>query len=134
MSKGILLIAYGKHYGKFAYNLATSIKKLSDVKIHLVCDEDAIKDTPMMFFDSYEVYDFPKENGRIDPCRTKVDIIKMTPFYKTMYLDVDAVCLNDITPLFDELNGQDIYTHIKKVDSNWIRSLYKGYRIFNNSA
>lgn len=113
MSKGILLIAYGRHYGKFAYNLAASIKALSNnVHIHLVCDLEAIKDIPMMFFDSYEVYDFPTENGRIDPCQTKVDIIKMTPFDKTMYLDVDAVCLNNIEPLFDELNGTEVYVHI----------------------
>lgn len=112
MSKGILLIAYGKYYGQFAYNLAASIKSQSDVKIHLVCDEAAIKNLQMDFFDSHKIYDFPMSEGRIDPCQTKIEVLKMSPFEKTMYLDVDAVCLNKIDPLFDALDGEPVYVHI----------------------
>lgn len=112
MSKGILLIAYGKTYGKYAYNLAASIKSTSDVKIHLACDYAAISDIPLDFFDSHLVYDFKKDNGKIDPCQAKIDIYEISPFKETLYLDVDGVCMNDIKPLFETLKGSPVYFQV----------------------
>lgn len=112
MNKGVLLIAYGKHYGKYAYNMAASIKHKSDVKIHLVCDEDAIKGIDRRFFDSVELYKFPLSNNRIDPCQTKIDIHKMSPFTHTLYLDVDGVCMNDLNDLLAKLEGQKTYIQV----------------------
>jgi hypothetical protein len=112
MSKGILLIAYGKHYGKFAYNMAASIKACTNLNIHLVCDKEAISDIDLRFFDSVETYNFPLSNNRIDPCQTKIDIYKMSPFDETLYLDVDGVCMNNLDDLFDKLKGHPIYIQI----------------------
>lgn len=112
MNKGILLIAFGKPYGKMAFNLAASIKVRSDIKIHLICDADAMSDISMNFFDSYEVYDFKLLNGRIDPCQAKIDIYSLSPFDKTLFLDVDAVCMNALDALFDKLLGTNIYFQV----------------------
>ncbi len=112
MNRGILLIAFGKAYGKMAFNLAASIKVRSDIKIHLVCDSDAVSDISTGFFDSHSIYDFKLLNGRIDPCQAKIDIYSLSPFDKTLFLDVDAVCMNPIESLFDSLSGTSIYFQV----------------------
>lgn len=112
MNRGILLIAFGKPYGKMAFNLAASIKVRSGIKIHLVCDADALSDISTNFFDSHQVYDFKTLNNRIDPCQAKIDIYSLSPFQKTLFLDVDAVCMNSLEGLFDKLSGTSVYFQV----------------------
>lgn len=111
--EGILLIACGKTYGKYANNLAASIKHFnSDIKIHLCCDEITIEYISMDFFDIIDIcFDYEKK----DWCEIKCNINKYSPFERTLYLDVDAVCLKDLSALFEALKTESIF--IQKTDS-----------------
>lgn len=105
-SKGIILLAWGKRgYGFMAYNLALSIKHFSkDVQICLYADRECLKQVAdLAVFDTIEYID--KEIK--DPGRFKVSIYDLLPFDHNLYLDVDALCLQPIEPLFDRLIASD---------------------------
>lgn len=105
MNRGILLIAFkSKTYGKYAYNLAHSIKYYSNENIHLVCDQVAVADIDLSIFDSVTKSEFTD-----DYCLNKIGIFERSPFEKTLYLDVDSICIKDIITLFESLNGERVF-------------------------
>jgi hypothetical protein len=111
MERGILLMAYGNAYHQYAYNLAYSIKFYSKEKVFLLCD--TIPDVDTSVFDQIEIFEPAKrEDGQYDHCQNKIDIYARSPFKKTLYLDVDAVCLKDISPILDSLDGWRIYSQM----------------------
>jgi hypothetical protein len=129
MERGIILMAYGGVYHKYAYNLAYSIKFYSDEKIHLLCDQSPDVDTSV--FDSIEIFEPAKrEDGDYDHCQNKIDIYKRSPFDKTLYLDVDAVCLKNISYFINELSGTYVYSQL--VDSGK-REDRIGYSVWANN-
>jgi hypothetical protein len=111
--KGILLMCYGSStYGKYAFNMAHSIKHYGNFPIHLICDSVSIKEINTSIFDSFEVIDFEKEDKK-DYGLSKIKIFERSPFEKTLYLDVDGVCLNDVEPWFNRIaNNHSVYAQL----------------------
>jgi hypothetical protein len=119
LSKGILLIACGKYYGKYAVNLATSIKYFNSVNIHLCCDREAYDQLDKSVFDSIDVC---FENSRQDWCKVKTEIYNYSPFDKTIYLDVDAIATKDLSGLFDLFNECSVYIPVIGEDCIWAKN------------
>ena len=121
MTKGIFLTAYGKRgYIWLAYNLAFSIKRFNpELSITLYHDEGVfndISDEQRAVFD--ELIFIPDDvkwtNGKIDPAKIKVSVYDILPYDYNLFLDVDALALKDLSPIFDELieEGGNYYTFI----------------------
>lgn len=103
-TQGILLIAIGNQgYAYMAYNMAYSIKRLDfDAKIHLLADGcvEHIDQSRRRVFDSIsapEPQDYMSDKG-IDPGKLKTRLYKYLPFDETLYLDVDGLAMQPITP------------------------------------
>jgi len=113
MSKGILLMSFGSQiYGGYAYNMANSIRRFSDVKIHLLTDEVSIDGFDKSVYSSIEIVDFDKDRGKIDPCLAKIKLFDRSPFDKTLYLDVDGIMLRNPDELFERFDGRTIYSQL----------------------
>lgn len=104
---GILILALcHPYYGRMAYNLAMSIKS-RDVRtnITLVYTRSAIShinnDNMWVFDNKMEIAN--NEN----PFGKKLDIYNLSPYERTIYLDVDTLWVNKSAPsaLFDQLRG-----------------------------
>jgi len=100
MSKGVLLIALGKHYSRLAFNMAKSIHQYSDVEIACITDE-----TDSSLLTEYSDIIRPKlddylEEYQFNPFKLKTYMYDLSPFEHTIYLDVDGIVLKDIDPLF----------------------------------
>lgn len=123
MTKGVVLISFGKRgYAYAAYNMAYSIKHYNpQLSVALLCD-NKFKDhlthsSHMNVFD--DVIILPDKvlfspSGGHDPCLTKLSMYDFLPYDYNLYLDVDGVALQDITPVIDALieKGGYYYTHI----------------------
>jgi len=120
MTQGVVLIAANKRsYAFFAYNLAMSIKYHNpNIKIALLhdhCIENLWKDD-LAIFD--ELIPLNTEemlyNGRFNAGKVKVEIYDKLPFDENIYLDVDALCFQDLQPMIDELSalGGDYYCRL----------------------
>jgi hypothetical protein len=104
MTKGILLTCYNKvGYGYAAFNFAASIKFHSpEVHITLLTDATAIShfgDNQKAIFDSIIVLGTPVS----DPGLFKVSIYSQLPYDYTLFMDVDALCINPVGGLLDHL-------------------------------
>lgn len=98
-------------YGRYAYNMAHSIRHYTNLPIHLLTDKESIAGIDQSIFDSIETIDFERnEAGKIDNCFAKIKLYERSPFDKTLYLDVDGVMLNDPIGVFHILEGKNIYT------------------------
>lgn len=124
-NKGILLLAFGKKgYAEAANNLAYTIKRFSDVHITLAVQSDLLN---YIYQDDYKYWDniMPlKEsdyltNGKVDPAKAKVRIYDIgSKVYKEfIYLDVDAMCWQNIDGLFEQCSesGKYYITDVKGV-------------------
>ena len=107
MTKGIILIAYGKpEYIYMAAHMAASLRYYSpDIPITILHD-DNIRYLPTQYYefiDGFVEMDSRhlKTNGKIDPGKAKCNIIHYLPYDLNLYLDVDGLCIGDVTPLFD---------------------------------
>ena len=121
MSKGIVLLAFGKRgYGFSAYNLAVSIRAFNDtIPITVYHDEIAfsqIEPEKMKIFNDVRKISINilYNDGKFDPGYAKVNLYDLYPYDLNLYLDVDALCLKDIAPLFEimEKKPDYFYTHI----------------------
>ncbi len=103
-SKGIFLMIWGKkEYGYAAANFAMSLKYYCPLlPIHLLTDRSAVNgvlERSMQFFDSIEYMDETPH----DPALTKIQVYDRLPFEHNLYLDVDALCMGDLSASFDKL-------------------------------
>lgn len=108
MDKGILLLAFGRRgYGFMAYNLSLSIKHHSpNIPIHLIATREVLKEvTDHSVFDSIEWL----ESVPSDPGLFKAKIGSNLPFEHTLFLDVDALCLQPLEPLFERLISSGVH-------------------------
>ena len=121
MTKGIVLLAFGKRgYGFAAYNLVVSIPAYNNtIPICVYHDDIAfsqVEPDKMKIFDKVEKIDAAKlyNDGKFDPGYVKVNLYDYYPYDLNLYLDVDALCLRDIAPLFEiiEKKPDFFYTHI----------------------
>jgi hypothetical protein len=117
LDKGILLVAYGHpFYARLAHNLLASLKyhnKDLDVAICVAKEGfglllDSEKDRFDIIIDIPEEY-YTDETGSIDPYKIKLHLDQLTPFKKTLFLDVDMIWNNFKKPLdlIDSLNGNE---------------------------
>lgn len=104
---GILLLAIGHpYYGRMAYNLAMSIKAVdASVNITLVYTDTAIahiNQRNMWVFDNKMPYPQTEK-----PFGVKLELYDLTPYERTLYIDVDALWVNKKSPaaLFEQLKG-----------------------------
>jgi hypothetical protein len=106
MAQGLVLLSFGKpEYHYMAAHLAMSIKYYNDIPIAFVHDGTADKYIPApyhRFIDEWikmPVQDYIRK-GIIDPGWAKINLLKHLPFDTNMYLDVDGLALQDLSPLF----------------------------------
>jgi hypothetical protein len=113
-NSGVILLAHGKRgYGFAAVNMAFSIKQHSpDIQITLFHDDNTLTQVPekyLTFIDNFvKLDDEFYETGRVEPGRAKLLAMDKSPYDNTLYLDVDGICLKDITPIFERLKGTPI--------------------------
>lgn len=108
MTKGIVLLSFGSAtYAKYAMNMAYSIKHYCSVPVHLFSDGFGLDEIDQSIFDKVEIREFSK-----DPGYNKMCLYENSPFDRTLYLDVDGVCMKDVTPVFEALNGTPVYTQV----------------------
>lgn len=107
MLRGIVIFAI-KHpyYGRYAYNLAVTIKAVENIPIAVVYDDYSMTH---LGGDQLAVFDYrikaPSDLAK--NCGAKLWAYEMSPFEKTLVLDADMVWLPKKTPsdLFDILEG-----------------------------
>lgn len=113
----IVLLAVGKRgYTFAAYNLAFSIKHYSpDANILLIHDGEYINQVPTDVFDKLHEVDlsFTHQRGVFDAGGAKLGVYSVaTKYFKEyLYLDVDAICLQDLTPFYESMT-KDLQTDI----------------------
>lgn len=127
MSQGIVLLALNKPaYMSFAFNMALSIKANNpDIKIQLVHSaglQDSIHPYMLQVFDSFtemareDIYvEEPATRGpkfRFEPGRAKLNLYKYLGFDENIYLDVDGICVRDLSTLFTHCK-KDIHAQIQ---------------------
>ena len=134
--RGVLLLAVGNpFYGIWAQQLAQSIKYHNPgVKIQLITDAKvkAAIERPK-FFDTIEIIkdehyllsrgDGLRRQKRISPPLAKVNLDKYLRFEETIYLDVDAIAIKDIEPLFDICKGKYYATQVVG-QTGYIKGVY----------
>jgi hypothetical protein len=104
--KGILLMCHTSNfYGKWAYNMAHSIRSFCEIPIHLIHDLESIKGIDTSVFTSMQLTEFSK-----DFCLEKIKLFDRSPFEETLYLDVDGVMINNPEDIFTRLKGSMFWT------------------------
>ena len=133
-TKGVLLIALGREYNKLAYNLTKSIKKHNST-LQVACITDS---TDNEFLDAFDQVIKPRpldyvEGYQFNPFKLKTFMYDYSPFDETIYLDVDAVCLKDISGLFSNFKIQEVgrYKKDDKCDCVWFKSLPEIFDVYN---
>lgn len=105
LEKGIIIFALGHpFYGRYAFNLAVTIKTVESIPIAVVYDKSGIShldETQLSVFD-YKIQTEVKAG-----CGSKLYAYDLSPFEKTILLDADMIWLPRHTPteLFTELSG-----------------------------
>lgn len=107
MTAGVILAAFGKRqYMYMAAQLAgTLISENADLKITLLHD-DSVKYLPEAYHKVFDKIIPLKEEhlyrfGKIDPGFVKINIPLYLQYDNNLYLDVDACCLKDVSPLLE---------------------------------
>lgn len=102
-----------------AHNLAFSIKHHNpNIKVGIWIDRNLYEQLPdKTLFDDIRILeesDYRNEKGKVDPAIAKAQIYRFGTQMsdKFLYLDVDGLCINDLQPLFDDLEGSQIATEI----------------------
>lgn len=113
LKRGILILALGKEvYGKFAYNLALSIKAEDNIPIAIIHDNNSLNQVKNDGLDGIFDHFIPvKEedvcyNGEFMPSRFKTKIYNYSPFNETIFIDADSVWIpgKKVEWLFYEIN------------------------------
>lgn len=102
---GVLVFAIGHpFYGRYAFNLAVTLKAVENIPVALVYDTTGIS-----HLDEYqkEIFDILIPCDLKPGCGAKLQAYELSPFEKTLLLDADMLWLPVHKPseLFDELNG-----------------------------
>lgn len=126
----VLIAAYNSPaYGKFAYNLAHSIKDKMDIPICLLTDGKTGINTSI--FDVVKLIEAPT-----DHCLFKINLNQYTPFAKTLYIDADTICMNDFSGLLESITQHEFWVDtIQSNTSYWLKeeAFTKPYQEVNTS-
>lgn len=98
-SRGILYIATDDEYLEEARESAARVSELMDHPIAVIAHRDV--DDPV--FDHVIIDDSPTETFAEKPRN-----FRRTPFDETLYLDTDTYLVDDVSELFDVLEGHDL--------------------------
>lgn len=108
-NRGIVILALKKpNYGKWAFNLAISIKHFAPkMKIQLIHDREAITgldEQRLKVFDIMTSVDesFYNYRGKFNPGRAKILAYKLYAFKENIQMDADSICVQDVNLLFDK--------------------------------
>lgn len=155
-SEGIVLFAFGHYVYYWAmYNLVYSIKKHSP-KVSIVCYVGSAEQAGRFCAELLSIADDIREikhedyhtDGKFDPGKLKVNIYKYLPFDYNLYLDVDAVCLKDITSLLEHLKQTGKYyashtvgyhtidkgRNIPSMQWAWADTIWEKYQLTNEAV
>lgn len=105
MLRGIIIFAIGHPYfGRYAYNLAVSIKAVEDIPIAVVHDDGSLNHLSER---QKQVFDIFIPTKLTPGCGVKLHAYELSPFDSTLMLDADMVWLPKQKPseLFDKLAG-----------------------------
>lgn len=107
LDNGILIFALGHpYYGRYAFNLAVTIKAVENIPIALVHDSTSIS-----HLDDYQkvVFDHLIPSDLKPGCGAKLHAYELSPFESTLLLDADMIWLPVHKPseLFDQLKGKE---------------------------
>lgn len=135
-TKGILLIGLGLEYARLAFNLSKSIKQHNpDLKVCCLTDQ-----TDSHLLEAFDHVIEPKINHYLEefsfnPFKLKTFIYDYSPFDRTIYLDVDAICVKDISELFFDFKIQEVarFNEENADDSDcvWFKSLKNIFGIYD---
>jgi len=121
MVKGILLLAIGHpNYGSYAYQLAKTIRKTSDIPISILYADKGIShlnESQLSVF--HKVIEADRDHytkgAKMCPVKAKVYLNKYTPYKKTIFLDSDIVWLDKpIDELFEILKEESFSIENRK--------------------
>lgn len=120
MTKGIFLTSFGNAaYAYMAYNLAMTVKYYdNDIPITIATDGNIgwLTEQEKNTFDTVVAIpeSFKNKDGSFDPGKVKVMSYDLLPYDYTLYLDVDAIAMRSLKPVFDGLinDGGYYYTHL----------------------
>lgn len=98
--KGITILALGSWYGKWAANLAASIRYNSGIPICLLHDKEAVSHFTGGCYSLFtELKEIPKEFysdfGMRNEVKAKLRLFELSPFDETVYIDAE----NILTPM-----------------------------------
>lgn len=138
VNKGIILIALGRKYNELAYNLIKSVKVFNPELKFAVITDTAV-DEFLLVYDEViipETKHYIEDGHLFNPFMLKTYLYDYSPFDETIYLDVDAVCLKDISGLFSEFKIQEVgrFKKDEKTNSVWFKSLeelFSAYELKN---
>jgi len=124
LKKGIILIATGHaNYGNMAYNLALTIKKVEQMPIAIIYEGSSLSH---LNENQKKIFDFIIELPETfrQGFGTKLHLDQLTPFDKTLFLDVDMLWLGrKPSELIDSLEGTG-FTCITEGNSDIINHKY----------
>lgn len=107
-ARGVLLVAFGgRSYYQLAANLAASLKH-HDPALPVALAHDG--GLGFLFEPHQRLFDhlvplpahLRRPEGGWDPARVKLHLDELAPFRETLFLDVDALALRSVAPLFEE--------------------------------
>lgn len=101
VSRGIIIIATGNiEYGRYAVNLAASIKCNSDIPIAVFTDGAAA----VAVNERARLFDTISQAPSMEPLRLKLMLDELSPFDHTVFLDADTVIIpgKSLDPLFHD--------------------------------
>ncbi|MFG3041759.1 hypothetical protein ACGFYZ_33135 [Streptomyces sp. NPDC048330] len=102
--RGILVLAYGhKRYHRQAHTLALSLQRHSPGVHRTLATDDVGCRAAMMYDKVIEI-----GPAQSDDCRFKLSLDRYAPYPHTLYLDVDAIAVRPVEPLFDLFDESDI--------------------------
>lgn len=105
MLRGITIFALGHPYfGRYAYNLALTVKAVENIPIALVFDYSAVSH---LTEEQVEIFDIRIPSNLPPSCGAKLHAYDLSPFKQTLVLDADMLWLPKKRPseLFDSLKG-----------------------------
>lgn len=112
--RGVIILALGHAYwGRWAYNLAMSIKHNSpSMNITLLHGGDGISQiSDLTLFDKTIVVNpsYYTTDGRVEYMKAKTALYKLSPYKETIYMDADTIMVNGKTveQLFEDLKFCD---------------------------
>tara|TARA_R110000868_G_scaffold44981_1_gene149648 strand:- start:31 stop:846 length:816 start_codon:yes stop_codon:yes gene_type:complete len=125
MNGVIILCLKEQQYACSAVNLALSIK-FHNPKIHITLLTDGVHQK-VFRTEHYAVFDNIKDVEASDytdtygfsPAKAKLSIPKYSMYDKTLYIDADTLCLNNLQPLFDMLDGSKFKSNVVDNYISW---------------